>query len=288
MKTKGQFRYRAYSRRDREGRGAGAARGEVHLRRRRLDPRPAAARRRHGDLLQGLFRDRDFSRSSTGAAARLGAYQVERADAGPHGRLLPQRGLLGEGPAGERRREQLRPHPHRLLRRRQRARSRRSRPDNTLSAARSTPTAGLTGYDFPARRERAGSSARRSRRAPSPTRGPLLQSPPREVPGPARARGDRRRCSTSSSSTAAFSTASRSAWRASGSAATWRPRGRPPRGERGAGAGGGRTARGHRRHPERARRDALRGRGPASATVAASAGRPSCSTRPATRSRAGG
>ena len=91
---------------------------------------------------KAYYEDRDFSRASMDPPLGSGPYQVARADAGRTVVYTPRPGLLGQGPAGERRRQQLRRRSASTTTPTRPAPSRPSRPASTPSAARSTPTAG--------------------------------------------------------------------------------------------------------------------------------------------------
>ena len=92
----------------RERRGARPAPGQVHLQARRRQARPAAARRRPLDPAEALLRHRRLRRLDAGAAGRLRPVRRRRRPAGQVDQVLPEPRLLGQGPAGQRRRQQLR------------------------------------------------------------------------------------------------------------------------------------------------------------------------------------
>ena len=228
MKTKGQLRYRAYFGDIEKVEALGPHEVKFTFRQGAAGARPPADRRRHLDLLQGLLRGPRLLPRLHGPAARLRPLPGRPRRRRPHGGLPPRPRLLGQGPAGERRRQQLRRDPHRLLRRPgQRLRGLQGRRVHLPRRDQRRPLADRLRLPGEAARRR------RHRRDPRPhrplRRRRLLQPAPRGLAGP-RASGRRSRpCSTSSGSTPPSSTASSAAARATGSAATWwRPARRPP------------------------------------------------------------
>ena len=190
MKTKGQLRYRAYF-------------GDIE-KVEALGPHEVKFTFRQGapvrdllqtvaitcDLLQGLLRGARLLPRLHGPAARLRPLPGGPGRRRPHRRLPPRPGLLGQGPAGQRRRQQLRRDPHRLLRRPgQRLRGLQSRRIHLPRRDQRRPLADRLRLPGEAARRR------RHRRDPRPhrplRRRRLLQPAPRGLAGPARPAGDR-------------------------------------------------------------------------------------------------
>jgi hypothetical protein len=128
------------------------------------------------------------SRRSTRRSARGPMSSPRRSR--PLDHLLPERGLLGRGPAGEPRPQQLRLLPLRVLRRQYRRL--RGAEGGRLPLPRGELLGEwATGYDFPALSRGMGRQGGDPRRPSLGRAGLLVQHAAREVPGPPRARGHR-------------------------------------------------------------------------------------------------
>ena len=120
LKAKGHPQYRYYyAFLHRAGREAGRAHRQVRVHRSRK-PRAAADHRAVAGPAEALLGDARLRRLDPGAALAQRALQGDRLRGRALCRHRAGRGLLGQGPAGERRAEQFRQHPLRLLPRRHR------------------------------------------------------------------------------------------------------------------------------------------------------------------------
>jgi hypothetical protein len=158
--------------------------------RRARDARPHRQRRHLRDPARALLRDRAVRGLDARAAPRLGTLRRHPRRPRPLRHLLPERGLLGRGPARERRQQQLRLHPLRLLRRLHRRL--RGAEGRQLPLPRGE-LLGPVGHRLrlPRAHPRMGDPGGDPGRPPLGRAGLLVQHAAREVPGPPRPRSDR-------------------------------------------------------------------------------------------------
>ena len=189
-------------------------------------PRAAADRRADADPAQALLGEPRLRALDAGAAARERPLPHHRLRARPLRRDRAGRGLLGAGPAGERRPEQLRAHPLRVL-------SRRHHPAPGAEGRRRRPQAREPGEGLGARLRRAGGARRLAPEGGDPARaadgdaGLRLQHPPPGLRRPARSARRSATPSISSGPTACCSSASTAAPRATSPTPSSPPRASP-------------------------------------------------------------
>ena len=99
---------------------------------------------------KAFYTANDFLAGDADAAARLRALQGRAAERRALHRVRARRRLLGQGPAGQRRPQQFRRDPHRLLHASGRRPSRPSRRARSPSARSSPRSPGRQDYNFPA------------------------------------------------------------------------------------------------------------------------------------------